>query len=408
MVRSEDVTFWRQHLADLPDQGRHALAGLFAEVLERTRVGPDDDFFDLGGHSLLVARLLSRVDRRFGVRIGLRFVGAFVLRELLRQTTAEVLCLVRGEPAQDRLAAVLRSYEIDVDESRVSAVRGDLALPGLGLDTAARRRIADTADLIVHCGAFVHHVSPYARLKPANVDGTRELVRLLEQGRPKRLHHVSTVSVFRSGTITEDSPIDRERHPVGDGYAASKWASDMVVVKAIERGAAARIHRLGRVWAETETGAVSPDDLFCRVLLTSAALGCHPDDPLMRVGLLPVDVIAEAIVTSALRDDEPGTARHLHPPGSLAPDAFLRIYGESEPVSLTEWLRRAAGRELPILPYQRMFEEHARNPVPVDLDFHNDHTLAVLARLGVEVPEIDTAMITAFWRRLDRQGLLDR
>jgi amino acid adenylation domain-containing protein len=46
-----------------------ALCQLFADVLSLPRVGPDDGFFDLGGHSLLVLRLLARIDSEFGVRI---------------------------------------------------------------------------------------------------------------------------------------------------------------------------------------------------------------------------------------------------------------------------------------------------------------------------------------------------
>ncbi|WP_141302260.1 phosphopantetheine-binding protein, partial [Streptomyces gardneri] len=34
---------------------------LFAEVLGIPEVGVDDDFFHLGGHSLLVTRLISRI-----------------------------------------------------------------------------------------------------------------------------------------------------------------------------------------------------------------------------------------------------------------------------------------------------------------------------------------------------------
>jgi amino acid adenylation domain-containing protein len=58
------------------------LADIWALVLDRDNVGADDDFFELGGDSLLAMQVLSRINDAFGVRIPLKslFDGPTVKR----------------------------------------------------------------------------------------------------------------------------------------------------------------------------------------------------------------------------------------------------------------------------------------------------------------------------------------
>ncbi|WP_406161775.1 phosphopantetheine-binding protein [Streptomyces canus] len=73
--------------ADVVDDQRAAvLRELFAEVLEMPGVGIDDDFFDLGGHSLLLLRLIGRIRTRLGVEVSFRdlFQGPTVSALLAR------------------------------------------------------------------------------------------------------------------------------------------------------------------------------------------------------------------------------------------------------------------------------------------------------------------------------------
>ena len=86
------------------------LCGLFAELLGVTDVGADDDFFDLGGHSLLTVRLISRVRAALGVELTLADV-------FNARTVAHLAALVDESghidaPSRPQLAAGVRPQRI--------------------------------------------------------------------------------------------------------------------------------------------------------------------------------------------------------------------------------------------------------------------------------------------------------
>jgi amino acid adenylation domain-containing protein len=95
------------------------LANLFVELLQRERVGLDDDFFGLGGDSLMSIRLVSRA----------RNAGLFITpRDVFQHPTLEALARVaRPVQADQPLAAPLIGSAFD----RVVPLRGEGELPPL-------------------------------------------------------------------------------------------------------------------------------------------------------------------------------------------------------------------------------------------------------------------------------------
>ena len=49
-----------------------SMAEIWRELLRVEQVGVHDNFFDLGGHSLLSIRAIARVEKMYGVRLSLR------------------------------------------------------------------------------------------------------------------------------------------------------------------------------------------------------------------------------------------------------------------------------------------------------------------------------------------------
>jgi amino acid adenylation domain-containing protein/non-ribosomal peptide synthase protein (TIGR01720 family) len=126
------------------------LCELFADVLELPAVGADDDFFDLGGHSLLSIRLINRIRAALGAELSLRDVfDAPTVAELAvlvgaqpassRRARPELVAVRRPDrvpasPAQERLLILDRIGETGVayNYPLVFRVRGDLDIGALG------------------------------------------------------------------------------------------------------------------------------------------------------------------------------------------------------------------------------------------------------------------------------------
>ncbi|WP_078959565.1 non-ribosomal peptide synthetase [Streptomyces erythrochromogenes] len=77
---------------------------VWAEVLATEVPGPESDFFDLGGHSLAAARVVSELRRTTGLRVGL---GALLARPTVADVAAEIdrLAAEQGAPAADAAGA---------------------------------------------------------------------------------------------------------------------------------------------------------------------------------------------------------------------------------------------------------------------------------------------------------------
>nr|WP_225955270.1 non-ribosomal peptide synthetase [Kibdelosporangium phytohabitans] len=86
------------------------LAAVWTQLLGIDRVGPDDDFFALGGHSLLSYRFVSRVRAEFGVAFTLAdfFTATTVsgMAELVERLPAQAAAGQSGASVEDILAAV--------------------------------------------------------------------------------------------------------------------------------------------------------------------------------------------------------------------------------------------------------------------------------------------------------------
>jgi thioester reductase-like protein len=247
------------------------------------------------------AQTVRRVPREILLTGATGFLGAFVLAELLEHSEATINCLIRAatpEEGMRRLEITLGRYGLPAMKltSRVRCIPGDLTKPRLGI-----RQPIDAIDMIIHSGAAVNFVYPYAALKADNVDGTREILRLAAVN-GARLHYVSTIGVFQAARCRD--PIFETERPNNPehltlGYMRAKWVAEELVAQARDRGLEVSIYRPGTISGHSRTGVFNPDDFVCVLLKGCIQLGLAPrvDVPLH---LAPVDYVSRALVSLAL------------------------------------------------------------------------------------------------------------
>ncbi|MFE6054006.1 thioester reductase domain-containing protein [Kitasatospora sp. NPDC056446] len=274
------------------------------------------------------------------------FVGAFLLRDLMRDTGAVVRCLVRGQDeadARERLTANLRWYGLldDIDPARLDVLVGDLAAPLLGLTPEVFDGLARSVDLVVHGAAQVNWLQPYAALRASNVGGTTELLRLAARHRSVPLHYLSTTGVF-ARPVTAGVPLGPD-DPTGPpeelrtGYTRSKWVAEQVVGLARERGLPVTVHRVDLVSGDQRGGACQTRDFVWLSVKGLLQAGAYPAGLGGGFQLVPVDYVSAAVLALTRRPDAVGRTFHL---SGRAPVTFAEIVGHL----------RSFGRDLTELP----------------------------------------------------------
>ncbi|WP_330328621.1 amino acid adenylation domain-containing protein [Streptomyces sp. NBC_00536] len=277
------------------------------------------------------------------------FLGAHLLRTLLDRTDAELHLLVRARDlahAHRRIARAQRRHGITrpLPAERIHPLLGDLAAPRLGLTEAEFDHQAARADVIHHCGADVNFLYPYEQLRPANVDGTGELIALAAR-RAVPLHYVSTIGVVHGfgaagvREVSEDTQLDHVEL-LSMGYTESKWIAEELLRKAARAGLPVAVHRPHEITGDTLSHTWDSGAALCELFKVITELGLAPDLP-VALNFVPVDHVAASITHLATHREAQGqTYHHVNPREALLADLVqrLRVHGHRiETVGYHRW-----------------------------------------------------------------------
>ena len=459
------------------------LAVEFEKTLNLTKISIDADFFELGGTSIILARLAPKIMLKFDIDIpihqlfkvptirgvgelvefaqknqldvaikdqhsvnlrkdseldfeinltglpkanyfdpkdvlltgGTGYLGAYLIKELMDRTSANVHVLARGKSTEHvykRLVDNMIDFGIWQPSYayRLVPLHGDLGSAQLGLSDDQWQSLADNIDCVYHNGALVNFVFPYSALRAANVQGTKELLKLCCQRKIKAFHYVSTIdtilSVHLNRPFIEDATAVDSTVSIPGGYTGSKWVAERTVHLAQEQGLPVSIYRPGLILGHTESGHTQTSDYLVILLKGFLKMGLLPE--FARIfDTVPVDYVAKAIVQVSKNPRSHGKFYHLFNPAPVTVYKYyewIRNFGYQFEVAPSHETRRyvqQVGPDHPLYPLTplilgatpedeiaaRSLDPIYMNEVQPDLECKN--TLEMIAGSDVFCPPMD-------------------
>jgi thioester reductase-like protein len=328
------------------------------------------------------------------------FFGPFLLASLLQRTPHSFHVLTRApdrDRGAERIRQALRRARLWTPAleralvARVHVVCGDLSRPRLGLDPSQWDLLADRTHAICHNAALVNYVLDYDTLRPHNVEGTRELLRLASTGRRKAFHHISTTFIFGwtvQATIRETDAND-EMVNLDFGYSQTKWVAEQLVRSAGRAGLDVHVYRPALISASSG-GAWDADDIALRLLafMINHGVAVHARNQL---SFLPADIVADNIASIFKLERPPGDTLHVTADAYYNMVDITRLitaeYGYPfEYYEIPEFvaeLNRRCTRESPLYPLLDFFNRSHRKIAAMQLKrYSNDRYRDVRACTG--------------------------
>jgi thioester reductase-like protein len=297
---------------------------------------------------------------------GTGFIGPFLMKSLLEQTSAKIYVLVRAsdeEQGRQRLRAAMESMGpcedelMQMFEARIIPICGDLAQQNLGLTDEVWSFLSSEVDTVFHNGATVNYLFNYDRMRDANVVGTNEVLRLAFEGRPKEFNYVSTTFVFGWAVkkVLWETSHNEDMELLDFGYSQTKWVAEQVVADARSKGLSTRIFRPALV-SPSVTGGGNNFDIAVRLVAFMVNHGIGVD-ALNQVSFVPADIVANNIVAISMTA---GTANKTY---HVTRDDYANM------MDITGLITRSTGRQFEVFSLPNFIPELIRRCRKEDLLF---------------------------------------
>lgn len=270
------------------------------------------------------------------------FLGIHILIYILKNTSMDVFCIVRGESHESckaKLFSILKFYqsgELNHQmKDRIKILKGDISLELFGLSNKKYSELASKIGAIIHTAAIVKHFGDYKEFENINVHGTINIIKFAEKFN-KKLAHVSTISV--SGTHlkydSKNNVFTENDFYIGQNYdenvyVKSKFEAENEIFSAIKRGANVYLFRVGNLTGRFSDGVFQKnirENRFYNVLRTLILSEVIPISfKEIKFEFTPIDLCSKALVGLFFEASLNGGVFHLYNDKKLEFDRFIDL-----------------------------------------------------------------------------------
>lgn len=274
------------------------------------------------------------------------FIGRHILQQLIDDTRIEAIHCIAIRPTQSG-----DPRHTGVSSSKVIEYSGDLSDLSLGLGDTDFKHLSEQVDVIIHNGADVSLLKSYHSLRRPNVVSSRVLCELALP-RLVPIHFVSTASVakviYPEALVEVSASSHLPRLDLIDGYAASKWAAEVLLERAsMDYGLPVWVHRLAHVVGNDASELDAVGMLFKYSLILKALPIIDSNKVVGTWDFVMVDDVARNLVKDVV-----GSVQLKDLPGSEGPDGikprFVHHCNDKKipPEKFKEYLEGLAGEPL--------------------------------------------------------------
>jgi thioester reductase-like protein len=344
------------------------------------------------------------------------FLGSHLAARLLRdgyRVTALVRSAKNASP-RSRIEEVLR----DVGERRfenLEVLEGDISLPGLGLNEAAKKQVISTVEEVWHCAASLSfEQEDREEIFRMNVDGTKNVIDLVRQVPGCRLQHVSTAYIAGDRTdVALETEINIGQN-FKNAYEESKCQAELLIAAEQAKGAiAASVYRPSIVIGDSKSGRTTHFHgvyAFIRALwaalerlrrrmpqpgtvhLPLRVLGAETQT----LNFVPIDYVADAMIAISRQAGSVGGAYHLANPSPTENRMWLQHICRTLRVEGIQLVGEHSFLKTPMTKLETLFQKQMAfyyHYLQGEPRFDCRRTLEALNHTGIECPAVTVEFI---------------